>query len=243
MTSNRLSLLVVLAILLIPQLRAQTPPPNEFFAFRILGAGVIAEDLFYSSEGKIFAVRISTEMRSIYYNYTGPRGSLVFFRQLPGANGKLIRQPVAEVNLTGVGNRPLLVFIHHPSVPGTYAVRPFSDNAKDVAPGGFRFVNFTTRTMALKFGQQQLLIPSGEQLIVKGESSGGGSINEVQLFGVLLNDEIRQVYSNLWSYDPEMRSIVLISPTDLNATGVEVKCLGEHINQIPLDTKPPGGLY
>ena len=240
MTSKRLSLYIIFVLAFLPLLKAQTPPPDEVFAFRILGAGVIAEDLFYSSGGKAIPVRISTEMRSVYYNYTGPRGHLDFFRQVPGPDGKLIKQTVAAVDLTGVGNRPLLIFLQHSSVAGTYAVRTFSDTVNDVPPGGFRFVNFTTRRIAMKFGQQKLIIPPGEQLIVKGEPPAESKINEVKLFGVLLNDEVRAIYSNLWAYNPEMRTIVLISPTNLNATGAEVKCLGEHINQIPPEPKAPG---
>jgi hypothetical protein len=234
MISNRLPLFVLSLITFFPLLSAQTPPPDESFAFRILGAGVIAEDVFYSSGGKAIPVQINTEFRSPYYSYKGPRANLAFFRQVPGPDGKLIPKPVGAVNLTGAGNRPLLIFVQQPNA-GSYVIHPFSDSSKDVPPGGFRFVNFTTRKIAMKFGQQKILIPSGEQVIVRGESAEPNAINEVRMFGVLLNDEIRPIYSNLWSYNPAMRGIVLISPTTLNATGAQVKCLSEHINQIPPD--------
>lgn len=236
MTSNRLLLLVLSLIAFFPLLSAQTSPtPDETFAFRILGAGVIAEDVFYSSGGKAIPVKINTEFRSPYYSYNGPRANLAFFRQVPGPDGKLIPKPVGAVNLTGAGNRPLLIFVQQPNVAGSYVIHPFSDSSKDVPPGGFRFINFTTRKIAMKFGQQKILIPSGEQVIVRGESGEPNSLNEVRMFGVLLNDEIRPIYSNLWAYNPEMRGLVLISPTTLNATGAQVKCLSEHISQIPPD--------
>jgi hypothetical protein len=58
------------------------------------------------------------------------------------------------------------------------------------------------------------------------------------VFGVLLNDEIKLIYSNLWSYNPTIRGLVLISPTTLNSTGAEVKRLSEPISQIPEDAEP-----
>jgi len=236
MTSNRLSLIILSVVTWLPLLSAQTPPPaDEVFAFRILGAGVFAEDVFYNSGGKAIPVEINTEFRSPYYTYKGPRANLAFFRQVPGPDGKLIPKPVGAVNLTGAGNRPLLIFVQQPNVEGSYVIHPFSDSSKDVPPGGFRFVNFTTRKIAMKFGQQKILIPSGDQVIVRCESGEPNSINEVRMFGVLLDDEIRPIYSNLWAYNPLMRGLVLISPTTLNATGAQVKCLREHINQIPTD--------
>jgi hypothetical protein len=237
MISNRLPLFVLSLITFFPLLSAQTPPPDESFAFRILGAGVFAENVFYSSGGKAIPVQINTEFRSPYYSYTGARTNLAFFRQVPGPDGKLIPKPVGAVNLTGAGNRPLLIFVQQPNVAGSYVIHPFSDSSKDVPPGGFRFVNFTTRKIAMKFGQQKIIIPPNEQMIVRGESGEPNSINEVRMFGVLLNDEIRPIYSNLWAYNPEMRGLVLISPTTLNPTGAQVKSLSEHINQIPDDAE------
>ena len=180
-------------------------------------------------------MRISSETRSVYYDYKGPRTNLTFFRQVLGSEGKLIHQSVGSVNLTGVGNRPLLIFSAHPTTIGTYAVRPFSDNATDVKPGGYRFVNFTIRNIAMKFGQQKLIIPPNEQLVVNGETPESSSSNEVRMFGILLNDEVKAIYSSIWSYNPEIRTLVLISPTNSNALGVKIKCFSEHISQIPID--------
>jgi hypothetical protein len=249
MISKVLSLIVLSIATWLPQVSGQTPPQaDEAFAFRILGAGVSAEDVFYSSGGKAIPVRILTEFRSPYYAYKGPRTKLAFFRQVPGPDGKLIHQPVGAVNLTGAGNRPLLIFVQQPGVAGSYVIHPFADSSKDVPPGGFRFVNFTTRTIAMKFDQQKIIIPSGEQVVVHGEPAKPNPVNPVKMFGVLLNDEIKLIYSNQWPYDPKMRGLVLISPTTLNATGAAVKCLNEHILQIPEDPEPkaipgsaPGG--
>jgi hypothetical protein len=249
MTSKVLSLIVLSIATWLPLVSGQTPPQaDEAFAFRILGAGVTAEDVFYSSGGKAIPVRIETEFRSPYYAYKGPRTKLAFFRQVPGPDGKLIHQPVGAVNLTGAGNRPLLIFVQQPGDARSYVIHPFADSSKDVPPGGYRFVNFTTRTIAMKFNQQKIIIPSGEQVIVHGEPGNPNSINPVQMFGVLLNDEIKPIYSDLWSYNPTMRGLVLISPTTLNSTGAEVKCLNEHIILIPEDPEPkaipgsaPGG--
>lgn len=237
MTSNRFLLILISLVSFLPLLRAEAPPEGVF-SFRTLGAGVSIEGLFYSSGGKAIPVRVSTETRSVYYTYKGPHDKLGFFRQIPGPDGKPIQQPVAAVNLTGAGNRPLLIFLNHPTVPGTYAVRPFSDSTKDVPPGGYRFVNFTTRKIAIVFGKQKLLIQSGEQVIVKGEEGEASPSTEVRVFGVVLNDEVRGIYSNIWEYNPQNRSIVLISPSLENATGAKVKCISENINQIPDDPEP-----
>jgi hypothetical protein len=241
MTSKVLSLIVLSIATWLPQVSGQTPPQaDEAFAFRILGAGVSAEDVFYSSGGKAIPVRIETEFRSPYYVYKGPRTKLAFFRQVPGSDGKLIHQPVGAVNLTGAGNRPLLIFVQQPGLAGSYVIHPFADSSKDVPPGGFRFVNFTTRKIAMMFDQQKIIIPSGEQVIVQGERGKTSSLNAVKMFGVLLNDEIKPIYSDLWPYNPKMRGLVLISPTMLNSTGAEVKCLNEHIILIPEDPEPKG---
>ena len=237
MTSNRSFLVLISLISFLPFVRAQVQP-ESIFSFRTLGAGVVIEDLFYSSEGKVIPVPVSTETRSVYYTYKGPHDRLVFFRQIPGPDGKPVQQPVAMVNLKGTGSRPLLIFLKHPTEAGHYEVRPFSDSSKDVPPGGYRFVNFTIRKIAIVMGQQKLLIPPGGQLIAKGEAENSTQSTAVQVFGVVLNDEVRAIYSNMWAYNPNNRSIVLISPSLENATGAKVKCISENINQIPDDPEP-----
>jgi hypothetical protein len=237
MTSNRSFLILISLISFLPFVRAQVPQEG-LFSFRTLGAGVVIEDLFYSSEGKVIPVPVSTETRSVYHTYKGPHDKLVFFRQIPGPDGKQIQQNVASVNLAGAGNRPLLIFLKHPTEAGLYEVRPFSDSSKDVPPGGYRFVNFTIRKIAIVMGQQKLLIPPGGQVIAKGEVGNSTQSTAVQVFGVVLNDEVRAIYSNMWAYNPNNRSIVLIAPSLENATGAKVKCISENINQIPIDPEP-----
>ncbi len=237
MISKRCFIILFSLISLLPLVQAEVPPEGVF-SFRTLGAGVSIEGLFYSSGGKAIPVQISSEMRSVYYTYQGPHDKLVFFRQVPGPDGKPIKQPVAAVNLAGAGKRPLLIFLKHPTVAGTYDVRPFSDSTKDVPPGGYRFVNFTLCKIAVVFGSQKLLIPPRDQLIVKGEKGLASQSTEVKVFGVVLNDEVRALYSNIWEYSIEKRSIVLIVPSLENATGAKVKCISENINQIPEDPEP-----
>ena len=75
-------------------------------------------------------------------------------------------------------------------------------------------------------------------MIAKGEAGNTTQSTAVQVFGVVLNDEVRAIYSNMWAYNQNNRSIVLISPSLENATGAKVKCISENINQIPDDPDP-----
>ena len=205
--------------------------------FRTLGAGVAADDLFYSTGGKAHPVQVDTESRSVYYEYSGPVTGLSFFRLVPGPDGKPVPQTVALADLTGAGNRPLLVFMKNPDQADALLVRGFPDSVKDIPPGGYRFLNFTACQIGIILGTEKMVIKPGGSAIMQMNPPNGRLVSQVMLYG-LLDNVAKPVYSNIWAFDAKVRQIVLVTPTNMSVTGGEVKCLSESVENISADDKP-----
>ena len=203
-------------------------------SFRTLSAQGELQDIFYSSSKKSLPITVNPDVRSPYYDYTGPLAGLAFFRLVAGPDGKPVPQPVGQVDLTALGKRPLLLFMPNPGKPGTYLVRGFSDTSADVPPGGYRFINLTVRQIGIVLGDKKVVIPPDGDAIMVNEASGGRAVTQVLVYG-LIGDVAKAVYSSIWSYNVKFRHVIIVAPSDENPSGVLVKCLPESVNNIPKD--------
>jgi len=206
-------------------------------SFRTLGVDVLADDIYYSSGGKNIPVTVNSQCRSAYYNYTGALNQLVFFRLIAGPADKQIKQPVATVDVSGLGKRPILVFLTNPKNPEVYRVLGFADSVKDVPPGGYRFLNLTNQRVGIVLEKEKLIIPPAGEGIVVSKPSTGETACQVVVYGII--DQVaRAVYSSIWTWDVKRRSMVIVVPAPSRSSGFAVRCLPENVSNIPVDAEP-----
>jgi hypothetical protein len=211
--------------------------PSAHVSFRTLGVDVLADDISYSSGGKNIPVTVNSQCRSAYYTYTGSLNQLVFFRLIEGNNGEKIKQPVATVDVSGLGKRPILVFLADERKSGTYRVLGFADSVKDVPPGGYRFLNLTKQRVGVVLEKEKLLIPPGGVGNVSSKPSAGGTACQVVVYGIIDNVPMA-VYSSIWTWNEKRRSMVIVVPAPSRSSGIAVRCLPENVSNIPADEEP-----
>jgi hypothetical protein len=229
---TRFPFLVACLCGVLSQIHAAEPAGGVFF--RTLGMDSITGEIYYRSGGKDLAVAVDSQCRSVYYGYNGPLAELVFFRLVPGTDGKPVPQAVGSVNLSGLGKRPLLLFIPQANKPGAYVVRGFEDSSRDVAPGGYRFVNLTACRIGVTLGPEKLLIPANGEGVLASKPNGGGAASQVVVYGIIDQAPLA-VYSSIWTYNAKRRSTIIIVSSPSRATGIEVRCLPESTDNIPAE--------
>ena len=197
---------------------------------------------FQGAEGTITPVSFSVPFskRSESIAYRGP-AKIEFFDQEPPPgppfNDKGERQgpsPVAIASLPPGKSEVLLLFVplpkdDHKGMP-KYRVIPF-DDSKDMLPwGGYRLVNFTSRTLTAFAGSRDMRFeikannPSGTI------EPGGEKRNLLWLFYDHEKGTEKPVFSAQWLHRPDYRSLIFITDSRSQRGAISVKSIDEWKN-------------
>lgn len=99
-------------------------------------------------------VEFSPNDRSEKFEYLAP-GELVFFREFADAEGKMLRFPIASVNLPTAADELLLLFVSggNPSRNEEYSVFALADSLSRFAPNTVRLFNATQVPLKILFNE------------------------------------------------------------------------------------------
>jgi hypothetical protein len=155
---------------------------------------------------------------------------LELYEKEVGADGAVTYKLVGKTPLVG-GTRRMLFLIDPASNSGGLLLRLFGvDDSLDVfPPGAFRFVNFTTVTMQVKFGGQITKLPAGEISVVKSNVPASGGF-----LPFLIGDANgKVVFETRLFGQPTGRDMVFIAPPAKPGERVLVKLLPQLISPEP----------
>lgn len=220
-------LLAVITGLLAPMLRAQTSPATPIQPasvkpaayFRAMGVEFAPDGLFYQVGSNNVPLTIMPGMRSAPLGYSGS-SPLVFFRQVPGTDGRITNQPVVAVNLSGTGSLPLLVF-HKPvaaNVPPVVTVYP--EDGAAFPSGTVRILNEGTVPLVAKVDGKPLQIAPRSSK----DQSASQDVFTVEISSVVAGREQLLFNANVGMV-PGRRILFLVGPAPKEGAPVIVQRL------------------
>ena len=213
MNSNLRWLLICWVFSLMPAL-AQSPPEVKV-RFRTLGWMVAPDDLYYKVKGGDAKVSIIDAARSVFYDAPTDKKNLVFYRLVPGPDGKNVREPAAEVDISSAGPMPLLIFMGNPDDPKNYRVAAIADDLKAFPFPCCRFVNFTPVELFAKYGDQKVKVAAkGIELIDPRLKSMTEPETRYTSVSMMTEEGPRLLYSNNWVAHPTQRTLVFVFALD-----------------------------
>ena len=206
--------LLIIVLTSLASALAQVPPDDGQIQFRTLGWQVKPDDLYYESKGKDIKLKVNDSSRSNFQNH--PKSKLiVFYRLVPGPEGKLLHEEACTADISAAGPWPLLVFMKDNESPKRYRVAVISDDLKTFPIASCRFINLTTREIYVKQGEQGLKVPArGMELIkIKLNPEVESEVLYTTLYAMLETGPIL-LYTNNWVMQPTQRTLVFIFQQD-----------------------------
>lgn len=152
-------------------------------------------DLLYFSEGAPNPIIVANGAPGKKYAYRGPR-DLVFYTESVGPEGEPVFTPRASVSITPGEPDLLLIFLERPD-SADFKVLPVPDKGKEFRAGCFHFQNLTVERVALRVGEQDLLLAPGEGQTVQTPVDRPQNV-DVQIAAPSENKEWRLVYQSRW---------------------------------------------
>ena len=193
---------------------AQAPTEDGRIHFRTFGWQVAPDDLYYDSKGKDNKLTVYNSDRSAFNDYVKSE-QIVFYRLVPGPEGRLIHEEAAIVNLAAAGTWPLLIFTKSPDSPKRYRVAAISDDLKSFPFPSLRFMNLTAVDLYAKFGDQTLKISAkGMEVIDPHITSTDQLETRFTQIATLTEEGPSLLYSNYWVVRPTQRTLVFVFPQD-----------------------------
>lgn len=211
MTSNlRFFFLLLISL---GSLHAQAPAEDGRLHFRTLGWMTSASDLFYEQAGKDVAVSVADSSRSVFFTHQ-PAERISFYRLVPGADGKLVRQAAGDADLTQAGQWPLLLFFKTGDGPADpYRIVSLADDLKSFPAPSCRFINLTPVELRASFGDQRFTLASrAMQQITPEVKSDGSPQTRYVTISLPSAQGSRPLYGNNWAVRPAQRTLVIIFP-------------------------------
>lgn len=171
------------------------------------------EDLrFEGREEKVANLKFYANRRSNPYRVPLNKHRVVFFRERLSNNGiTVIREPQAEADFTGIGNRALLVFMVSNNGELPYEVLVLDESESAFEAGEVRFLNLTGLELRARFGGSVFDLPQG----VSETMSFDFEVEEPQAlsFAVMsLAQEYQLVYSSSASLDSGRGVLFVVKP-------------------------------
>ena len=207
--------------------------------FRTFGASVGADDLYYNFKGVDTKVTITDSARSVFYDYA-MKGPIVFYRLVPGPDGKPMHEDAAVAQITSTGECPLLVFVKTSDSTLHYTITVIPDDLKSFPFPSCQFINFTPADINAVCGDQSLKIMAQSTGLIQLRLKSPGTTET--RYTTLSSGTIQGsglLYSNNWVMRQTQRTLVFIVPQGdgLQVTRI-VDDLGSYANP-PLS--PAGG--
>jgi len=182
--------------------------------FRTFGWMTAPDDLYFDSKGRNTKLSIIDSARS-EFNDAPTVKKLVFYRLIPGPEGKPVREEAASVDISAAGPWPLLIFMANPDSPKRYQVAAVSDDLKTFPIPSCRFVNLTKVDIYANYGDQQIKVPAkGIELLDPRLKSATETETRYIRVGMKTPEGPRLLYSNNWVVRPTQRTLVFIFPQD-----------------------------
>ena len=210
---------------------AQLPTDDGLVHFRTFGWQVAPGDLYFESKGKDIKLSVIDSARSVFNDHAKTE-SIVFYRLVPGPDGKLVHEEAAVVNISAAGQWPLVVFMKTETTPKRYKAVAISDDLKTFPIPSCRFINLTPIELYAKLGDQDMKVPAkGVELLDPHLKSAiepearYASIHAMTASGPLM------LYSNNWMMRPTQRTMVFIFPQD---DTLQVMRIVDDLGQYPL---------
>jgi hypothetical protein len=129
-------------------------------SFRTIGGDVAPDGIYYEMNKQDVPVSVTADVRSQPYVYSGV-SPLVFYTLQKGPDGKMVRTPVASVDLSLAGSYPLFFFFKAPTSPGQFRVLTMKEDALSFPESTFRIVNFSKSPVEVTLGNETLKVPIG----------------------------------------------------------------------------------
>jgi hypothetical protein len=209
-----------------------TPASAVKVTFRMLSWDSAITDLNYAQGKKIIPVSLLPNARSPFYDYLGsPTDPLLFFREVPGPDGKPQAEVAASVQLSEFKERTLLLFFKSPTSPKEYRVQAIDDTDAGIPPGCYHFVNLTKVPLRVTCGGAAADIAAGGEQTLRGNPADGGQITGMQVDAVTASG-VTHAYSNRLPFGKTTRTLVFVWQAP--GTGAfELKRLAEDTAALP----------
>ncbi len=222
-----ISALVAVAFVAVSPVDAQGTSQEKTIKcrFRFYGWDDSIMDLHYSLKTKDMDMVIYQESRSIFYEYTGPE-IITFYRMKTDAEGKVLREPAAQANLSDGGPWPLILISNNPSKPGTYQTRVMKDDLVAFPTGTYAFSNFSISVVGGLLGTQQFSLAPGEHKLFADKPKDGDT-TLTALFYKLSGSTKEPIYTNNWAIRPATRTRVFIKTSAEDPSGIIARRLVE----------------
>ena len=218
-------ILVFLPLFLVHPLKAQAVQPKApAYTFRTLGLDCAPEGLHYLSGSNSINLSVLSGMRSDPQSYEGV-SPIVFFRTIPGNDGRMTNVPVVSVDLSGAGSFPLLLFSKGATDAAPPKVRVLPEDAAAFPGGTFRVLNNTGSPLSVSFGTSRMIVPPFSMMNHKSEA-------EVQTMAIASEQatgSIQVMRANVGIL-PNSRILLLAIPSKSLGSIVEVQ---RHSDSVP----------
>jgi len=167
-------LLLLLALLMGPALRAQEEEPPRDVSFEVrtvwsssaLNPGESMPEaltLDYRDGDEWASLEINYSTQSGSYRYRGPSPMRLFFRET-GPDGEVVRRPAFQVNVPE-GLQEGILFVL--PLPGDRFAAQFVDTSREnIGPGEILVANFSTDRAAAATTRDRVLVPPGENRVM-----------------------------------------------------------------------------
>ena len=179
-----------------------------------LGWQVAPDDLYYAFKGKDIKIEVIESTRSDFQLHAKGE-SIIFYRLMPGPEGKMVREEACTVNISAAGPWPLIVFMKTNESPKRYRAVAISDDLKTFPIPSCRFINLTPIEIYAKHGEQGLTVPAkGVELINSQLKSKVEPQAIYTTIHAMIGNAPLMLYSNNWVMRPTQRTLVFIFPQD-----------------------------
>jgi hypothetical protein len=208
---------------------AQAQPPAARH-FRTLGLGGSEEPLYYSLKNKDVPVTITEDARSPFYELP-EQEVLQFYKMTVVEGGSTVRTTVAEVNLTGAGALPLVIFSHDDVNPKLLCATVLADDLASFPIGSYRVINLSASSLrCIMAGSPNLVGPKEiKPLAFKPAPNSNSLFCQVFAAGPV------PIYANSWALKPSARVLVVVAPLGQQQASLSVR----RIVDVPVITKTP----
>jgi hypothetical protein len=193
--------------------------------FRLYGWDEPISDLNYNLKGKDAGLIVYQDSRSIFYDYSGP-AVLTLYRIKTDQDGKILREPAAQADLTNGGSWPLIVISTHKPTPGRFQTMVLKDDLKSFPPGSYAFSNFTSVPVGGYLGNESFLLKPSENKLMAGIPKENGT-TIAALFFKIVEGRKEPIYTNNWAIRPALRTRVFVRASPESPAGIVARRLVE----------------
>lgn len=202
---------------------AQPAVPKPF-RFRTLAWDAPVDGLFYDAKGKSIPVAARNYARSDFYEADATY-KVDFYRLVSGPDGKPVKQFVGDASVDGSGGLVLILFYKQPD--GSYKINVSEDDTRQFPAGSYRFVNTSTSYLLVAAGNARGTLTPGKSIVLHSDPDQATHGVNIRL-ATAAGEEIKMVYSDVWLWSADARTIVYVSDTGNPYAPVDLKRISEN---------------